>query len=146
MKRQVLLVVAAVIGLCLSIPGPSAARQAIQKLVPPVRGDARVEITRPSTQVVKGEIVTTIFVKNLENSPIAGFKVDENWYDKAGNPVGGNTYRHARPIQPGEVISIVMRMPKSSQLDRSKCGFTHANGSIKQTVVPKLAVAKVAAK
>ena len=142
MKRLVLCVAAAVVGCSLSSIGALAALQAPLKLVAPVRGEARIEVTRPSTQAVKGEIVTTIFVKNLEAAPIAGFKVDENWYDKAGNPVGGNTYRHTRPIQPGEVISIVMRMPRSPQLDRSKCAFTHANGSIKQTVVPKLVVPK----
>ena len=30
-------------------------------------------------------IVTTIKVKNLAAGPIAGLKVDEFWYDKAGS-------------------------------------------------------------
>ena len=40
--------------------------------------------------------LTTILVKNVSPSPIAGFKVEENWYDKADTPSGGGVYRHAR--------------------------------------------------
>ena len=126
---QVAAVVAAV-----GVGGGAAA----QKLVAPVRGNAKVEITRPNTRVVGKEIVTTFLLKNVEASPIAGLKVEENWYDKGGNPVMGDTFRHPKPLQPGEVITVSFKSPRSAAMQRNQYLFTHANGIIKQSVVPKL--------
>lgn len=117
---------------------PVAAQEAAPRLVAPVRGPAKVEITRPTTKRSATEMVTTILLKNTESAPIAGLRVDENWYDKQGNPVGGDVYRHRKPIQPGEVITITLRMPRNANLSRNQCVFRHANGTIQQTVVPKL--------
>jgi hypothetical protein len=111
---------------------------AAQKLVAPVRGNAKVEITRPNTRVVGKEIVTTFLLKNVEAAPIAGLKVEENWFDKSGNPVMGNTFRHLKPLQPGEVITVSMKSPRSAAMQRNQYLFTHGNGIIKQQVVPKL--------
>jgi hypothetical protein len=111
---------------------------AAQKLVAPVRGNAKVEITRPNTRVVGKEIVTTFLLKNVEAAPIAGLKVEENWFDKAGNPVMGNTFRHLKPLQPGEVITVSLKSPRSAAMQRNQYLFTHGNGIIKQQVVPKL--------
>ena len=126
---QVAAVVAAV-----GVGGGAAA----QKLVAPVRGNAKVEITRPNTRVVGKEIVTTFLLKNVEAAPIAGVKVEENWYDKGGNPVMGDTFRHPKPLQPGEVITVSFKSPRSAAMQRNQYLFTHANGIIKQSVVPKL--------
>lgn len=116
----------------------AVAAQGTAKLVAPVRGPAKVEITRPATKTSRTEMITTIMLKNMETAPIAGLKIEENWYDKAGNPIGGDVYRHKKPVQPGEVITIVLRTPRSASLSRNQCSFTHANGAIKQTVVPKI--------
>ena len=113
-----------------------------QKLVAPVRGNAKVEITKPNTKVTAKEIVTTFLLKNIEAAPIAGLKVEENWYDKAGNPVMGDTFRNPRPLQPGEVITVTFKTPRVPAMQRNQYMFAHANGNIKQAVVPKIEVPK----
>ena len=90
--RQSLRVVAVAVALSLS-GGVVVA----QKLVAPVRGNAKVEITKPETRVSAKEIVTTFRLKNIEAAPIAGLKVEENWYDKSGNPVMGDTFATPSP-------------------------------------------------
>lgn len=115
---------------------------AAQKLVAPVRGNARVEITKPNTKIVGKEIVTTFLMKNIESAPIAGIKVEENWFDKAGNPVMGDIFRHPKPLQPGEVITVSFKVPRSPNMQRNQYLFAHANGNLKQTVVPKLGAPK----
>ncbi len=117
---------------------PTAVVGQAAKLIAPVRGPAKVEITRPSTKTSRTEMITTILLKNMEAAPIAGLKIEENWYDKAGKPVGGDVYRHKKPVQPGEVVTIVLRTPRDAKLSRNQCSFTHANGAIKQTVVSKI--------
>ena len=89
-------------------PAP-AAPAAPRKLISPQRGDANIEITKPDTKVTGTEVLTVILVKNVSPAPIAGFKVEENWYDKAGNPVGGGIYRHAKPLMPNEVIRVELK-------------------------------------
>ena len=86
----------------------------------------------------KDFIITTIQVKNMATGAIAGLKVDEFWYDKAGNPVTGDNYRHPRPLQPGEVITITLETPRNPAMNRNQYNFTHANGEIKATLQPKL--------
>ena len=113
-----------------------------QKLVAPVRGNARVEITKPNTKIVGKEIVTTFRMKNVETAPIAGVKVEENWFDKAGNPVMGDVFRHPKPLQPGEVITVNFKVPRGPNMQRNQYLFSHANGNLKQSVVPKLDVPK----
>ena len=113
-----------------------------QKLVAPIRGNAKVEITKPNTKVVGKEIVTTFLLRNIEAAPIAGVKIEENWFDKAGNPVMGDVFRHPKPLQPGEVITVSFKVPRSPNMQRNQYLFGHANGNLKQTVVPKLEVPK----
>ena len=120
----------------------SSGMAAAQKLVAPVRGNAKVEITRPNTKVIGKEIVTTFLLKNIEAAPISGLKIEENWYDKAGNPVMGDTFRHKKPLQPGEVVTVTFKTPRVPAMQRNQYLFAHANGNIKQQVVPKIAVPK----
>ena len=134
--RSSLCVVAAVAVVTATLP------LAAQKLVAPVRGNAKVEITKPNTKIVGKEIVTTFLMKNIEAAPIAGVKVEENWFDKAGNPVMGDIFRHPKPLQPGEVITISFKVPRSPNMQRNQYLFSHANGNLKQQVVPKLDVPK----
>jgi hypothetical protein len=109
------------------------------KFVPPIHGIAEVELTKPVTRRVGNEIVTTMRVKNTSTTnSIAGLRVDDYWYNTAGAPVTGNTFRQRKPVQPGEVIEVTLRTPVSPRMDRNQYRFTHANGDIKTTVVPEL--------
>jgi hypothetical protein len=145
--------VAALAGVILLVSGasaqaPNAAAPAAQapaakpRLVAPVRGVAQLGYTKPV--VKRGKIggkdfvITTIQVKNMSTGAIAGLKVDEFWYDKGGNPVTGDNYRHPRPLQPGEVITITLETPSNPAMNRNQYNFSHANGEIKATLQPKL--------
>jgi hypothetical protein len=109
------------------------------KLLSPVRGEAEVGYTKPAVQRKGGTIVTTFKVKNLATAPIAGFKVDEFWYDKAGETVAGSpTFRWRKPLMPGEVIEVTLTVPVNPKMDRNSYKFEHANGKIKPTLVAKM--------
>jgi hypothetical protein len=110
-----------------------------KKLVPPIRGEAVIGYLKPVTKQEKNMIVTTIKIKNLSNGAIAGLKVDEFWYDKEGNPVtGSQPFRWRKPLQPGEVIDVVLLVPRNPAMNRNQYKFEHANGTIKATLLPKL--------
>jgi hypothetical protein len=123
-------------------PAAGAQPAARPRLVAPVRGTAELGYTRPvvknATIGGKSFVVTTIQVKNMASGAIAGLKVDEFWYDKAGNPVTGDNYRHRTPLQPGEIITITLETPRVPTMARNQYNFTHANGEIKTTLQPKL--------
>jgi hypothetical protein len=120
-------------------PRPNDEAGAPVKLVAPVRGVAQLGHTKPQTRREGNMIVTTIKVKNLAQGAIAGLKVDEFWYDAAGEPVtGAQTFRHRKPLQPGEVIEVVLKVPSHPKMNRNQYKFAHANGDIKPTLMPKL--------
>jgi hypothetical protein len=123
-------------------PAAGQAPTAKPRLVPPVRGEAPLGYTKPVVKAGKVEgkdfIITTIRVKNLSQGSIAGLKVDEFWYDKAGDPVTGDTFRHPKPLQPGEVITVTLETPRNPKMDRNQYNFSHANGTIKAQLLPKL--------
>lgn len=101
------------------------------RLVAPVRGEARIGTLKPDTKVVKAEVVTTIQVKNLMNAPVAGFRVEEFWYDKTNNLVPGSREIVRKPIQPGEVVTVTLHTPRDARMSRNTYRFSHANGSVK---------------
>ena len=150
MNRQTLtlLAVAGVVLVSAAAAGQTPAAQGGQapaarpRLVAPVRGVAQIGYTRPVVKAGKIDgkefIVTTMRVKNMATGPIAGLKVDDFWYDKAGNPLPSDSYRHPRPLQPGEVITITLETPRDPRMNRNQWQFSHANGEIKPTLVPKL--------
>jgi hypothetical protein len=119
---------------------PAAAPAAAPgKLAPPIRGQAELGYTKPvSKRDGKGNIVTTIKVKNMSTGAIAGLKVDEFWYDKGGDPVTGDTFRYRKPLQPQEVIEVTLTTPINPKMDRNQYKFEHLNGTIKTTLLPKL--------
>jgi hypothetical protein len=120
-----------------------AAPAPARKLVASIRGEAAVEITKPDTKVVGEDVVTKIRVKNVSSAPIAGFKVEENWYNKANDAIGGDSYRHPRPFQVGEVIEITLKTPRKQIVGaRNQYQFSHANGTVKPKAVAKLDLAK----
>jgi hypothetical protein len=143
MERLGSLILVSVVATAISA-GVSFAGQAPppKKLVAPVRGDAVVEITAPDTKLGGNEVVTTLRVKNTSKAPIAGFKVEENWF-KGQDAIGGDSYRHPRPLQVGEVIQITLKTPRSRVVGaRNQYQFSHANGAIKPTTVKKLDLPK----
>jgi len=124
-------------------PAPTAQKPsdegAPKKLAAPVRGEALIGYTKPVSKREGNLIVTTIKVKNLSAGAIAGLKVDEFWYDKAGEPVtGSQPFRWRKPMQPGEVIEVVLKVPTNPKMDRNQYKFEHANGTIKTQLLPKL--------
>ncbi len=104
------------------------------RLLPPVRGVAQLGYTKPvvenTTTGGRQFVTTTMQVKNMALGSIVGLQIDEFWYDEAGNPVTGANFRHPRPLQPGEVISVTLETPVNPQMDRNQYSFTHANGDI----------------
>lgn len=120
----------------------AAAPAAPAKLAPPIRGAANVAVTKPVTKSGKvgGKdfIITTMKIKNLSAGAIAGFKADEFWLDKGGNPVGGDTFRSRKPIQPNEIVEMTFQTPRDPKMSSNQYRFTHANGEIKTQLVPKL--------
>lgn len=112
------------------------------RLVAPVRGVAQIGYTKPVVKrgKVGGKdfVITTMQIKNMASGPIAGLKVDDFWYDKAGGPLPSDSYRHPRPLGPGEVITVTLETPADPRMNRNQWQFSHANGEIKPTLVPKM--------
>jgi hypothetical protein len=126
------------------VTGEASAQE--RKLIPPIRGEAVLDITKPNTKVQGNEIVTVFIVRNpATTGAIAGLKVEENWYDSKRQPVGGDVYRHRSPLKAGEVATITLRTPRVTGMDTNQYQFTHANGTIKTNVVPKIDVPPSAA-
>lgn len=140
-QSQLLLAALVVVGFA-AVPAVSAGQDAPRKLIAPVRGEAAVEITKPNTKVVGNEVVTTMIVKNVSGGAIAGLKIEENWYDKKGNPVGGATYRHPRPLPQNEAIEVTLKSPRNPQMNSNQYQFSHANGTIKPKTVAKIDLPK----
>ena len=105
----------------------------------PIRGEAELGYTKPVTKNNGKELMTTIKVKNMSTTnSIVGLKVDEYWYDKAGDPVTGDQFRHRKPLLPEEVIEVTLTTPMNPRMDRNQYKFEHANGTVKTTLMPKL--------
>ena len=142
MMRLGSMLVAIAVGVGLPAGSAVAEQAAPRKLVAPVRGVANVELTAPDTRVVGTNVVTTIRVKNVSAGPIAGFRIEENWFDRSRQAVPGDIYRHPRPLPAGEVIEIKLTTPRKPGMGDNRYNFSHANGEIKTKVVPKLDVPK----
>ena len=142
MMRLGAMLVAIAVGVGLSAGSVSGQEAPARKLVAPVRGVANVELTAPDTRVVGNNVVTTIRVKNVSSGPIAGFRIEENWFDRSRQAVPGDVYRHPRPLGAGEVIEIKLTTPRKPGMGDNRYNFSHANGEIKTTVVPKLELPK----
>lgn len=122
-------------------PAPKAETSPSQtparKFVAPIRGVAEIGYLRPVTKVVGNEVVTTIRIKNLSNAPIAGLRVDEYWFDAQGNPLPSDYEIVKKPLMPGEVVEIELRVPKDPRMNRNQYQFRHANGQIKPRLMQK---------
>ena len=108
------------------------------KLVPTVRGQAEIGYTQPVARRESNFIITSMRVKNLAENAIAGFQVDEFWFDADGNTVTGDRFRLREPLLPGEVIDLELRVPRDPTMDRSNYEFSHQNGDVKATLLEEI--------
>ena len=123
-------------------PAAQGAPAAKAKWVPPVRGLATIGMIKPVTKIEKGEkgqeVVTRFKVKNMSTGSIALLRIDEYWYDKQGQMLPGASERIRKPILPGEVVDIVLRVPKNDRFFQNQYKFSHANGEIKVEQLKKI--------
>lgn len=111
-----------------------AALAAQPKVYPALRGDVEVGYLKPVTTVdhKAGMVKTVIKVKNLSTTgSIAGLRVEEYWFDKAGNPVTGSKDRLKKPLAPLETAELTLLTPRDAKMDRNSYTFSHANGKVK---------------
>lgn len=125
-------------GVSAAVAQEPASQPAKPVWINPFRGTAEIHYLKPVIKVEKdGTIVTTFQVKNMSSGPIARLTIEEFWYDKAGNPVSGDKQFLRKPLMPGEIGTIILRTPKNPNMNRNSYKFTHQNGDVKPTVVPK---------
>jgi hypothetical protein len=103
----------------------------------PVRGSADIQYIGPVVKPSKDEIVTTFQVKNMSSAPIARLTIEEFWWDKDRNPVSGDKQFLRKPLQPGEVATIVLHTPRKPNMNANNFKFSHQNGDIKPKKVVK---------
>lgn len=103
----------------------------------PVRGVAEIAILTPVTKAQGTNVVTTIKLKNLAKGPIAGLKIDEFWYDKAGNLLPGDS-KVVRLLGLGQVTTVVLTTKYNPKMNSNTYQFSHANGGVTTRVLPKI--------
>jgi len=107
-------------------------------LVATQRGPAPIEYTQPRATRESNFIVTTFRVQNQADNALAGFQVDEFWFDADGNTVTGDRVRFREPILPQEVVEIELRVPRISSMNASNYEFSHQNGEVEPELVDEL--------
>jgi hypothetical protein len=122
--------------------GPADADQtapaADRPYVPLMRGPAELAYVKPVTTVENSLVVTVFKIRNRSPGAIAGLKLEEFWWDKAGNPVTGSSTRMKTRLEPGEVATLTLETPKKAGMYQCNYRFSHANGPIKAVVVASL--------
>ena len=117
-----------------SAPAPAAP----SRLTPALHGEAQIIMTEPALKREGKNLVTTFKVKNASKQPIAGFKIEEFWYDKKGSVIGGDTFRYLKPLQPDEIIDVKLEDVATGNEANNNYKFSHANGTVgKPTRVKK---------
>ena len=108
------------------------------RLVATMRGPGQIGYLPPVTNREGNAIVTVFRIKNISTGALAGFKVDEFWYDSDGETVTGDSHRMRRPFLVDEVVEITLRVPRDSRMDRSNYEFTHQNGVVEANVFEEM--------
>jgi hypothetical protein len=104
----------------------------------PIRGKVDVEFTRPATKRDKDLVITTIDVKNISKGPIARLVIEEIWYDKAGEVIGGGRGVINGVLPAGKVQTVTIETPYNPRFNANNYKFTHANGAVTPTRVDKI--------
>ena len=112
--------------------------QSDSRLVATLRGPGQVGYLQPRPRRDGSDMVTTFRVKNISSGALAGFKVDEFWYDDDGETVTGGSYRMRRPFLEDEVIEVEIRIPRSSRMARSNYEFSHRNGVVEANLFDEM--------
>ena len=114
------------------------ANEGDSRLVATMRGPGQIGYLPPLTSREANEIVTVFRIKNISEGALAGFKVDEFWYDSDGETVTGDSHRMRRPFLVDEVIEITLRVPRNSRMNRSNYEFSHQNGVVEANVFEEM--------
>jgi hypothetical protein len=117
---------------------PAPAPAAPAKWVPPVKGEATIDFWAGKQQIIKGEIVTPMKVKNTSKGSIALLSVEEIWYNTKREIATNGTFRNKALLNPGDVLEFKIVSPNKPNLYTNMYLFKHANGTIKPNKVPKL--------
>jgi hypothetical protein len=122
-----------------SAPPPPSPELMKARRKPPLKGTALVEFMSSSPKVANGEVASVIKVKNVDNAPIIGLKIDEYFY--AGQKeVSACTARVRSPIAAGEIVDVPISCPNPKErVTGSNMMFTHANGKVQPKQVKKFA-------
>ncbi len=107
-------------------------------LVATIRGPGQVGYLQPVSRRQRNEMVTTFRVQNTSTNALAGFTVDEFWYDRAGDTVGGGSFRMQQPFLPGQIIEVELRIPRDRRMSRNNYEFSHKNGVIEATLFEEM--------
>jgi hypothetical protein len=107
-------------------------------LVATIRGPGQVGYLQPISGRQRNEMVTTFRVQNNSTGALAAFKVDEFWYDRAGDTVTGGSFRMQKPFLPGEIVEVEVRIPRNTRMARSNYEFSHKNGVIEATLFEEM--------
>jgi hypothetical protein len=113
-----------------------------RKVDPPIKGQAEVDYTTPSTKRNGDVVTTTIRVKNTSAAPIARLTIAETWFDKGGTIVGGGSGYLEKMLAPGAADTVTIQTPWNAKMNGNSWNFSHANGTIKPRRVPKIEEAK----
>ena len=108
------------------------------RLVATLRGPGQIGYLQPDSQRQGSTIVTEFRIKNVSGGALAGFKIDEFWYNAAGDAVTGSSYRMRRPFLRDQVIQITLRTPRSPSATRSNWEFSHQNGVIEANLFDEM--------
>ena len=107
------------------------------RMANPVKGTAYIEVIADQSKQVGKDIIQKLKVKNVSSSPIAGLRVDQYWYSRAGQQVSGDTQRVRFPIAPGEIVDIELHSPANPDVFNNRTMFSHANGKVDAKGVKK---------
>ncbi len=108
------------------------------QLVATMRGPGQIGYLTPVTSRERNEIVTTFRIKNISTGALAGFKVDEFWYDRNGDTVTGDSHRMRRPFLVDEIIEVILRVPQNSRMVNSNYEFSHQNGVVEANLFEEM--------
>ena len=116
------------------------ANQGESDLVATIRGPGQVGYLQPVSRRDRraNEMVTTFRIQNTSTGALAAFKVDEFWYDRAGDTVTGGSFRMPKPFLPGQVVEVEIRIPRDRRMARSNYEFSHKNGVIEATLFDEM--------
>jgi hypothetical protein len=151
-RRCVVAFASPIVSLCLVAPAessqakpaagtaPTTGTPVRARYYPPVKGTAELAyFVKQKSKKVGNEIVTVFTVKNLsETHSIVLLRIEEFWYSKKSEPVGGKTERYKKPLLPGEVADIEIRTPYDPNFYSNNYTFLHAHGKCVTKKVPTL--------